>query len=61
MPGAWRAKRDQGHGPGDYEVTRLMSVVIDKEKNKKNLVNMPLYERIKYGMIPKVLFSSFKL
>lgn len=49
----WRPKRDQKHGPGDYEIVRLMTVDT-KDKTKPKLVNPLIYERPVLGVISKV-------
>jgi hypothetical protein len=54
VPGGWRPKNDQLRGPGQYEVTRIMSVEVDKDKGKKKFKTIPVYERPKMGVINKV-------
>ncbi len=57
QPGGWRVKNDQGHGPGAYEVTRLLSVVAkegeDKARSMKRFASIPVFERPKLGIINK--------
>ena len=54
MPGSWRPKHDQAHGPTDYNIVRLLTIGEDKEKGRKIFRNVPGFERPKYGMISKV-------
>ena len=54
VPNAWKPKQDQKHGPGDYEIARLLTVADDKNKGRKRIVNIPTLERPKYGLIQKV-------
>ena len=56
VPNAWKPKQDQKHGPGDYEVARILTVIDDKAKGRKRLVTLPTLERTKFGLIQKVRF-----
>lgn len=53
----WRPKRDQKHGPGDYEITRLMTLD-NKDKAKPKIVNAIVYERATLGVISKVRVNN---
>ena len=51
----WRIKNDKRNGPGQYEITRLMTVKeIDKDKRIRNFSNIPVLERTTLGVINKV-------
>ncbi len=58
VPGGWRMKNDQGHGPGAYEVIRLMTVVnkeeSEKAKSMKRFASIPTMERTTLGVINRV-------
>lgn len=49
---SWRVKNDKKNGPGQYEITRLLSVKEDKEK--KAFMPIPVFERTTLGLINKV-------
>lgn len=51
---SWKVKRDQGHGPGQYDIVRLMTVVESTEsggKQMKKFKSIPVLERAKLGVI----------
>lgn len=54
VPQAWKAKHNQGNGPGQYEITRLLNVKEEKGKTVRDIVHIPIYERTKLGIINKV-------
>ena len=67
VPGSWRAKNDKGQAPGQYEVTRIMTMVNAKDaedakgKSVKKFASIPVLERPTLGVINKVFLYFSKL
>ena len=59
VSGSWRVTNDKTHGPGAYEVLRLMTVVAKEESEKvkgmKRFASIPTMERTTLGIINKVI------
>lgn len=49
-----KGKRGKGNGPGQYEITRLLTVREEKGKSGRAFVPIPVFERAKLGVINKV-------
>lgn len=53
---SWRVKNDQGHGPGQYDIVRLMTLSESKGEGGKvirKFQSIPIFERPKFGVINK--------
>ena len=54
---SWKVKNDQGHGPGQYDIVRLMTLDesgADGSKKMRKFKSIPIFNRALFGIINKV-------
>lgn len=54
---SWKVKNDQGHGPGQYDIVRLMTLDesgADGNKKMRKFKSIPIFNRALFGIINKV-------